>query len=161
MIYRSRIRIYAVALVFAVVVQSSFGFPRFGFGARHRNELHRAAIRGDSYKLDRTLRENPAAAKTTDAKGNTALHMAALHGRAEAVHLLLRAGVSTDSTNAEGMTPLMMAAEGGQIDVAKMLLKAGANPFLKDTRGWTAAKWARKTHHYQSAVIITLNAAAH
>ena len=67
-------------------------------------------------------------ADTRDGKGNTLLMLAAYHGHAGTVRLLLGAGAAPDARNAKGQTPLGGAAFKGHVDVARLLLDAGADP---------------------------------
>ena len=49
-----------------------------------------------------------------------------VHGRVEAVHLLLEAGVDKDFANNQGVTGLMMASQEGHVEVVRLLLEASA-----------------------------------
>jgi ankyrin repeat protein len=64
----------------------------------------------------------------TNAAGDSLLMLAAYHGHAETVQLLLRHGAEADTANDRGQTPLAGAAFKGYPDVAKVLLVAGADP---------------------------------
>ena len=61
----------------------------------------------------------------------TALHLAAQHGHARAVQLLVDAGASTDASittaGVRGMTPLHLAVQSEQLDVIDILIKAGCD----------------------------------
>ncbi|CAM9314744.1 unnamed protein product, partial [Hapterophycus canaliculatus] len=73
---------------------------------------------------------------TRDARGCTALHLAAMHGRSEIARVLLEAGASTESVVAagenEGLTPLRLAAERGHLSTVRALLEAGAETGAED-----------------------------
>jgi hypothetical protein len=56
----------------------------------------------------------------------TALHAAAVHGRPEAVRLLLDAGADPSLANGDGATPLIQAAGTGHPEVVRLLLARGA-----------------------------------
>jgi len=68
----------------------------------------------------------------------TALQMAAYHGDASIVKLLLTAGAKVDVASKNGWTALHEAAEANAIEVIEMLLKAGADANIKDTEGRAA-----------------------
>jgi uncharacterized protein len=46
-----------------------------------------------------------------------------------------------------GLTPLMIAAAGGHEAVVELLLRCGADPTRRDTRGRSAAFYARAAGH--------------
>lgn len=109
-----------------------------------------------------------------NAVGETALMMAALHGRVSWVArllergavvnrngwsplhyaasgpepkllaLLLDRGAALEATSSNGTTPLMMAAGYGALDGAGILLARGANPRTRNARGLSAADFARR-----------------
>jgi hypothetical protein len=54
--------------------------------------------------------------------------LAAYHGHAGTVQLLLRHGADANSANDRGQTPLAGAAFKGYTDVARVLLDSGADP---------------------------------
>lgn len=74
----------------------------------------------------------------------TPLHMAAQHGNAEIVRLLLRCGADVDAECAfeDGMTPLREAVKWGHLDVCKLLIQYGADPLQVDMEGNTLAHTA-------------------
>lgn len=66
-----------------------------------------------------------------DANNNalqTPLHIAARHGKLDALNRLLTAGAKVDSTDSLGSTPLMEAVKKGHAEIVSVLLNAGANP---------------------------------
>lgn len=65
----------------------------------------------------------------TDARGNTLLMLAAYHGHAETVRVLLARRADPDRLNDRGQSPLAGAVFKGYVDVAEVLLDAGADPF--------------------------------
>lgn len=73
---------------------------------------------------------------TRDARGNTALHLAAIHGHFEVARVLVDAGASTEaaviSGANEGLTPLRLAAERGHLSTVRVLLAAGADTAAED-----------------------------
>ena len=80
-----------------------------------------------------------------------ALVLAALHGKAEALRRMIRAGADIDAPSA-GLyahgTPLHHAVSSGSLEAVKVLVEAGAKVNVKDT-AWSAtpAGWA---DHYVS-----------
>lgn len=60
--------------------------------------------------------------------GNTPLHIAASHGRADLVTLLLDGGADPNSKAALGETPLHVAVAEDCLEVVKLLLERGADP---------------------------------
>ncbi len=90
-----------------------------------------------------------------------ALALAAQHGHAEAVRLLLDAGEDPNRFNPEGFhshsTPLHQAALAGHAAVVRLLLARGARPGTED-KVWksTAAGWAR--HGGRTEILAILRA---
>jgi ankyrin repeat protein len=151
-------KVCATAVLASTLIGTGFGFPPFTTGARNQGPIHRAAIRGDTVRLVETIRQNPGAVSAVDAMGNTALHLAASHDHVEATRVLLRAGASVNAANTLGMTPLMLAAKRGNSKIVNVLLQNHADAKIRDAHGWTALNWAKKTHHYESAILIALAA---
>ncbi|KZV33972.1 hypothetical protein F511_04197 [Dorcoceras hygrometricum] len=88
--------------------------------------------------------------------GVTALHMAALNGHVETVHLLLDLGASfTDVTLEDGTTidligsgstALHYAACGGNLQCCQLLIARGASLTTENANGWTPLMVARSWH---------------
>jgi ankyrin repeat protein len=75
----------------------------------------------------------------TNAKGHTALTLAAnSNNRTATVSLLLAAGASANAAAAAGKTPLLIAAGGGNAAIVALLLEAGADVNAVDQHGQTA-----------------------
>lgn len=49
----------------------------------------------------------------TDARGSTAMHVAAFHGRIDSIAALVDAGTSVASKNSEGLVPMLLAPSSG------------------------------------------------
>jgi len=73
---------------------------------------------------------------TRDARGNTPLHLAAIHGHCQIAQALLDAHASTEAAVVsganEGLTPLRLAAERGHLSTVRVLLAAGADTGAED-----------------------------
>ena len=67
-------------------------------------------------------------ATMTNSAGDSLLMLAAYHGHAGTVQLLLQHGADANTANDRGQTPLAGAAFKGYTDVARVLLGAGADP---------------------------------
>jgi ankyrin repeat protein len=72
-----------------------------------------------------------------DNQGRSALHWAALEGRADAVNELLRLGASVFVADKQGRTPLHLAAVRRSVDVIEALVSAGAPKAARDADGLT------------------------
>jgi ankyrin repeat protein len=88
--------------------------------------------------------------------GLTPLLLAARHGHAEAVTLLLEAGAAVNQVSAgDATSALLMAVINGHFDLAKLLLERGADPRLASENGVTPlyaalnVQWAPKTWYPQ------------
>ncbi|WP_258128398.1 ankyrin repeat domain-containing protein [Achromobacter anxifer] len=75
--------------------------------------------------------------------GWTPLHYAASKGQLEMARLLLANKAMANAPAPNGETPLMMAALSGRKPMVDLLLQAGADVGTRDTKGQTAADWAR------------------
>lgn len=65
------------------------------------------------------------------------LHIAALQGNVEAIHLLIKAGTLRNLQDDNGITPLFGAAWNGNPEVLRLLLVADADPKMTDHSGST------------------------
>ncbi|XP_004605512.2 ankyrin repeat domain-containing protein 16 [Sorex araneus] len=88
------------------------------------NSFHIASREGDPLILQYLLDVCPSAWKTESKIQRTPLHTAAMHGRLEAVKLLLqRCQYEPDCRDCCGLTPFMDAVQCGHIGVARLLLE--------------------------------------
>lgn len=87
--------------------------------------LRQAAERGDVPALQALLGNQPII-DARDAVGRTALMLATLHGRTQAVELLLAAGADPNAADANGTVPLQVALAGNQPAIVAALRQAGA-----------------------------------
>uniref|UniRef100_A0A8D2B0I9 Ankyrin repeat domain-containing protein 16 n=1 Tax=Sciurus vulgaris TaxID=55149 RepID=A0A8D2B0I9_SCIVU len=88
------------------------------------NSFHIASREGDPLILQYLLTVCPDAWKTESKIRRTPLHTAAMHGRLEAVNVLLeRCQYEPDCKDNCGVTPFMDAIQCGHIDIARLLLE--------------------------------------
>mgnify|MGYP000855418105 CR=1 FL=1 len=80
--------------------------------------------------------------QTRDAKGYTALILAAYHGQSAAVDQLLAAGADPCVQDKRGNTALMGAIFKGELSIARRLMKAPCAPDQRNNAGQTAAMYA-------------------
>lgn len=85
-----------------------------------------AAISGHHGKLTQLLADG-AEIDSCDRYGQTALMLAARHGRADAVRLLIDEGADLDVTAKYSLSALMLAIVDGHEAVARRLIDAGAD----------------------------------
>lgn len=79
---------------------------------------------------------------TPTAKGYTALILAAYHGHAEAVELLLASRADPCAKDQRGNTALMGAIFRGELAIARRLIDADCQPDERNNAGQTAAMYA-------------------
>ena len=91
------------------------------------HKLFDAARQGDSGLLAGYLAAGAPATLTNEA-GDTLLMLAAYHGHADTVRLILQHGGDANSANDRGQTPRAGAVFKGYTEVAQALLEAGADP---------------------------------
>ena len=77
-----------------------------------------------------------------DSHGTTALQLAAKHGHADVVQVLVESGAELDIRNNRGETALYWAARSGHKPIVELLLAKGADAMIEDSEGWTALDWA-------------------
>lgn len=75
----------------------------------------------------------------TDASGNTLLMLAAYHGHARTVRMLVDHGATVDALNDRGQTPLAGAVFKGYEDVVRVLVDHGADPRAGTPSAWDTA----------------------
>ncbi|XP_025157073.1 ankyrin repeat domain-containing protein 50, partial [Harpegnathos saltator] len=99
-----------------------------------RTILHTLAADGNTSLLELALSTYPQAKlETADRHGQTPLNLAARHGYADVVRVLLVAGAKVDHADCDGWTALRAAAWGGHTQVVEQLLKQGA---MVDCADW-------------------------
>jgi ankyrin repeat protein len=99
---------------------------------------------GNQAEAERLLRRIPDLAARLGEEGQAALVDAAGHGQADAVRLMLDAGVPLDARGQDGATPLHAAAFSGSAQVVRLLIDRGANLEAHDA-SWdsTPLNWAQ------------------
>ncbi len=103
-----------------------------------------AARRGDTVLL-REMVDRRIDLGVRDVEGETALTRAAMGGHAEAVEVLLGAGLDPEGPGANGITPLMRAMESDEAaadEVFARLIDAGADVHARDDQGRAAFDFA-------------------
>ena len=113
-----------------------------------QNEWRRAAIEGDVNVIERLVTEGQAV-DSRDRYGQTALMLAAMHGRKVVVDLMLAHDGNLNVTAKYGLSALMLAIINRHDDIADALIEAGADTNLRGTgapgfAGKTASDLARE-----------------
>lgn len=96
----------------------------------------------------------------TNQDGASPLHVAALHGRAELVPLLLKHGASAGARNVSQAVPLHLACQQGHFQVVKYLLESNAKPNKKDISGNTPLIYACSNGHHEVAALLLQHGAS-
>ncbi|XP_058136096.1 ankyrin repeat domain-containing protein 27 isoform X3 [Dasypus novemcinctus] len=96
----------------------------------------------------------------TSQDGSSPLHVAALHGRADLIPLLLKHGASAGARNANQAVPLHLACQKGHFQVVKYLLDFNAKPNKKDLSGNTPLIYACSSGHHEIAALLLQHGAA-
>eukprot|EP00656_Telonema_subtile_P029753 TRINITY_DN32836_c0_g1_i1.p1 TRINITY_DN32836_c0_g1~~TRINITY_DN32836_c0_g1_i1.p1 ORF type:complete len:193 (+),score=47.33 TRINITY_DN32836_c0_g1_i1:115-693(+) len=92
-----------------------------------------------------------------DARGDTALHYAAEHNRAEMARMLLEAKADVSASGSEECTPLHIASVYGSSELVQILIQHKADLALTDAEGQTALHAA--TLYGEHEIVETLVAA--
>ncbi|MDP2621888.1 MAG: ankyrin repeat domain-containing protein, partial [Hyphomicrobiales bacterium] len=114
-----------------------------------------AAAASGSLEIVQMIAEAGAALDGADAKGRTALAIAAAGGLDEMAVYLLAKGAKPNALNpVDGTTALMWAANAGFMDIVKALLAAGADVGVVAKDGWDAVKAAEMAGHDDIARLL-------
>ncbi|MBT2900340.1 ankyrin repeat domain-containing protein [Streptomyces sp. McG3] len=113
------------------------------------------ALYEDENAVVRALRSG-ARAESSDEEGTTALYLASVQDRLEAVRLLLAGGADPNRASGPEASdlPLCGAACGGHTEVVEALLSAGARPDLREEFGFTALRWAVGLGHAPTVEVL-------
>ena len=90
-------------------------------------QLFDLARRGDTTRLAARIDDGGVPLDLTNDRGDTLLMLAAYHGHADAVRVLLDRGAEADRANDRGQTPLAGAVFKGEEAVIRVLLDGGAD----------------------------------
>jgi len=91
---------------------------------------------------------------SVDKQGWTALHYAASGGHNNVIEKLLAAGADIDAVSPNGTTALMLAARGGSMTSYETLLKAGADPRILNEANISAADYLEKNGETDRARLL-------
>jgi ankyrin repeat protein len=86
--------------------------------------------------------------------GWTALHYAVFGGSKEVSGLLIAGGAKLDARAPNGQTPLMVAVKLGDLSLVQMLIDADADMDLADYEGVTALRLALRLGHTEIAAYL-------
>jgi ankyrin repeat protein len=101
------------------------------------------------------LIENGADAFDFDNEGVSVFDMAITYDNAFMVKYLIEHGLDINSTNRRsGFTALMAAACYGRVELTKILLSYGVDQTAQDSKGFTAADFARKMNKKSILAIL-------
>ncbi|XP_033701409.1 ankyrin repeat domain-containing protein 27 isoform X14 [Tursiops truncatus] len=96
----------------------------------------------------------------TSQDGSSPLHVAALHGRADLLLLLVKHGASVGARDAKQAVPLHLACQKGHFQVVKCLLDSNAKPNKKDISGNTPLLYACSRGHHEVAALLLQHGAS-
>jgi hypothetical protein len=106
-----------------------------------------AAQAGDVASLREWLADERCVIDACSAEGATALHIAARHGHAHVIRLLIEAGADALSVDPDLRTALHLVASAGHGMCVKALLDAGSDPEGRDAEGNTPMSLAEAGQH--------------
>uniref|UniRef100_A0A8C0AEF8 Ankyrin repeat domain-containing protein 27 n=1 Tax=Bos mutus grunniens TaxID=30521 RepID=A0A8C0AEF8_BOSMU len=96
----------------------------------------------------------------TNQDGSSPLHVAALHGRADLILLLVKHGASVGARDTSQAVPLHLACQQGHFQVVKCLLESNAKPNKKDISGNTPLIYACSRGHHEVAALLLQHGAS-
>lgn len=118
--------------------------------------LHKEAKEGNEQNVNFLLQrgEDP---NVLNSHGETAIHVAALHGRWKIIKLLLLSGANINArveSDGSGETPLIVAAGEGNLDVVELLLYFRADRTICDRNGNSALHTAAWHGHFNIVELL-------
>ncbi|MDI1227119.1 MAG: ankyrin repeat domain-containing protein [bacterium] len=117
-----------------------------------------AARKGNAEVIELLLKQPGIRPDIRDREGMSALMLATVAGRKEAVEALLAGKASPDYTSGDKLTPLSYAAAAGHQEILEMLIKAGATLEVPNQYGYSALSNAASNGNIR--MVMTLLAAA-
>lgn len=121
-------------------------------------DIFSAVERKNLRELKRILNKDPAAARSSDCWGRTALMLSCVEGEAAFVELLLPLS-EAGASDRDGETALMLAAFGHPRCVE--LLLPLSDPKVRDADGWTALMWAAASGSEECVELLLPHSDAH
>ncbi|KAK8964124.1 hypothetical protein KSP40_PGU008155 [Platanthera guangdongensis] len=98
-------------------------------------------------------------ADSTDARGQTLLHLAIARGRADLVQLILEFGADVEAGGRSGKSPLEAAAAAGEALIAELLLARGASTERAAGSAWGPIHHAAAVGHTELLRLLLLKGA--
>ncbi|MGH1358237.1 MAG: ankyrin repeat domain-containing protein [Burkholderiaceae bacterium] len=87
-------------------------------------------------------------------EGWTPLHYAATNGHLTVIKQLIEAGADKNALSPNGTTPMMMAIRRGNLTAYQSLLVAGADPTVKNQRGLSAIDYLERSGESERAQLL-------
>ncbi|CAG0882307.1 unnamed protein product [Darwinula stevensoni] len=97
------------------------------------NLLHRAAKEGDLRILQEVINSGYHSLEAKNQDGQTALHLAVIHGHVSVAKFLLQVGAPCNVRDSVGLTPLHYACRINQAELVSQLMDHGANPQVRSS----------------------------
>ncbi|MGH0116284.1 UNVERIFIED_CONTAM: hypothetical protein FKN15_003464 [Acipenser sinensis] len=117
-------------------------------------KLLRAIADGDVEMKLASVRVSGLGVNISNQDGFTPLHVAALHGHAPLVSLLIGNGANINAQNAQSATPLHLACQNSHLQVVTSLLECNAKLNKKDHFGNTPLIHACLRGHLETAMVL-------
>ncbi|XP_068030869.1 ankyrin repeat domain-containing protein 35 [Anomalospiza imberbis] len=121
---------------------------------RQDQKLLEAVTRGDVARVAALAARKAARPAKLNARGQSALHLAAAGGLTECLTLLLEHGAPVNETNDDGSTALHLATIACQPQCVKVLLQHGANERHVDGQNRTPLHWAASSGCASSVLLL-------